>query len=61
VCHHLNAGIGLTIDDVHRPRLCGVKGYHHANLSLVHAVGHGQSTTVDRSIPVIAKTDECVV
>jgi hypothetical protein len=38
-----------------------VKGYHHANLAQVQAVGHGQSATVDQSVPVVAKTDECVV
>jgi hypothetical protein len=39
----------------------GVKGYHHADLPLVHAVGRGQSATVDRSVPVVAKMDECIV
>jgi hypothetical protein len=61
VCHQLNAGVGLAVDDGPRPRLRGVKGYHHADLALVHAMDHGQSAMVDRSIPVIAKTDECVV
>jgi hypothetical protein len=41
VRHQLNAGVGLTADDGPRPRLRGVKGYHHADLALVHAVGHG--------------------
>jgi hypothetical protein len=61
VCHQFNAGVGLTADDGPRSRLCGVKGYHHANLALTHAMGRGQSATVDRSIPVVAKTDECIV
>jgi hypothetical protein len=61
VRHHLNAGIEITADDGPSPCLCGVEGYHHANLALVHAVGRGQLATVDQSVPVIAKTDECVV
>jgi hypothetical protein len=61
VCHHLNAGVGLAIDDGPRPRLCGVRGYHHANLGPLRAVGHGQSATVDWSILIVAKTDECII
>jgi hypothetical protein len=44
-----------------RPWLHGVEGYRHADLALVHVVGRGQSAMVDRSIPVIAKMDECIV
>jgi hypothetical protein len=61
VRHQLNAGVGLTADDGPRPRLHGVEGYRHADLALVHAMGRGQSTMVDRSVPIMAKTDECVV
>jgi hypothetical protein len=61
VRHHLNVGVGLIANDGPRPLLHGVEGYCHANLTPVQAVGHGQSTTVDRSIPVIAKTDKCVI
>jgi hypothetical protein len=61
VRHQLNAGVGLTADDGPQPRLYGVKGYHYTDLTLVHAVGHRQLATVDRSVPVVAKTDECVV
>jgi hypothetical protein len=61
VRHQLNAGVGLAADDRPRPRLHGVEGYHHADLALVHAMGRGQSATVDRSVPVVAKMDECVV
>jgi hypothetical protein len=61
VHHHFNAGVGLAADDGHRPRLCGVKGYHHADLTPVQTMGHGQSATVDWSVPIVAKTDECVV
>jgi hypothetical protein len=61
VRHQLNAGVGLAADYRPRPRLRGVEGYHHADLALVHVVGRGQSATVDRSIPVVAKMDECVL
>jgi hypothetical protein len=61
VCHHLNTGVGLTAEDGLQSWLRGVEGYHHANLAPVQVVDPGQSTTVDRSIPVIAKMDECVV
>jgi hypothetical protein len=61
VRHHLNAGVGLTADDGPRPRLHGVKGYRHADFAPVQAMGHGQPAMVDRSVLVVAKTDECVV
>jgi hypothetical protein len=61
VHYQLNAGVGLAADGGPRQRLHGVKGYHHADLALVHAVRRGQSATVDRSIPIVAKTDECVL
>jgi hypothetical protein len=61
VRQQLNAGVGLAADDGPRPRLRGVEGYCHADLALVHAVGRGQSAMVDRSVPIVAKTDECVV
>jgi hypothetical protein len=37
------------------------EGYRHANLTPVQVVDPGQSATVDRRIPVVAKTDECVI
>jgi hypothetical protein len=40
--------------------LHGVEGYRHAYLALIHVVGRGQSAIVDRRIPVVAKTDECI-
>jgi hypothetical protein len=61
VRHQLNAGVRLTVNDGPRPQLCGVEGYHHANLSLVHAMGHGQSATIDQSVPIVAKMDECII
>jgi hypothetical protein len=61
VRHQLNAGVGLAADGGPRPRLFGVKGYHHADLTLVHAVGRRQSAMVDRSIPIVAKMDECII
>jgi hypothetical protein len=39
----------------------GVEGYCHADFTLVHAMGRGQLAMVDRSVPVVAKMDECVV
>jgi hypothetical protein len=57
----LNASVELAADDGPRPRLCGVEGYHHVDLTLVHALGRRQSATVDQSVPVIAKMDECVI
>jgi hypothetical protein len=61
VHHHLNASIGLAAYDGPRPWLRGVEGYRHANLTPIQAMGHGQSATVDRSMPVVDKMDECVV
>jgi hypothetical protein len=57
----LNAGVGLAVDDGPRSWLRGVEGYRHVDLALAHAMGRGQSATVDWSVPVVAKTDECVV
>jgi hypothetical protein len=59
VRHHLNAGVELAADDRPRPQLHRVEGYCHTDLALVHAMGRQQSATVDRSIPVVAKTNEC--
>jgi hypothetical protein len=61
VRHHLNAGVGLAVDDGPRPWAHRVEGYRHANLAPVQVMDPGQSAAVDWSIPVIAKTDECVV
>jgi hypothetical protein len=61
VCHQLNTGVRLAADDGPHPWLCGVEGCRHANLTLVHAVGRRQSAMVDRSIPVVAKMDECII
>jgi hypothetical protein len=60
VRHQLNAGVGLATDDRPQPRLRGVDRYCHADLALVHAMSRGQSAMLDRSVPVVAKTDECV-
>jgi hypothetical protein len=61
VRHHLNTGVRLVANDGPRPRLRGIERYRHSNLALVQTVGHGQSATIDRSVPIVAKTDECVV
>jgi hypothetical protein len=52
VRHHHNVGVRLTAGNGPCIRLCGVKGYHHAGLTPIQAVGHGQSATVDRSVAV---------
>jgi hypothetical protein len=41
VRHHLHTSVGLATDDGPGPRLRGVKGYRHADLAPVQAVGHG--------------------
>jgi hypothetical protein len=41
VRHQLNTGVEHSTDDGPQPWLCGVEGYHHADLALVHAVGRG--------------------
>jgi hypothetical protein len=61
VRHHHNACVGLAADDGPRPWLRGDEGYHHADLALVRAVARGQSATIDRSVTIVAKTDECVI
>jgi hypothetical protein len=61
VHHYLNAGVGLTVNDGPQPQLRGVEGYRHTDLTPVQAMGHRQPTTVDRSVSVVAKTNECVV
>jgi hypothetical protein len=50
VRHQLNVGVRLATDDEPQPRLRGVKGYHHADLALVHAMGRGQSAMADQSV-----------
>jgi hypothetical protein len=61
VRHHLNASVGLAVDDGPRPRPRRVEGYRHTNLALVQVVDPGQSAVVDQSISVVAKMDKCVV
>jgi hypothetical protein len=61
VHHHVNTGVGLAAGDRPRPRLRGVEGYHHAKLTPIQAVGHGQSVMVDQSVPVAAKMEECII
>jgi hypothetical protein len=61
VNHRLNAGVGLTADDGPRPWLHRVNGYHHANPAPVQVVDPKESATVDRSVPVVAQMDECIV
>jgi hypothetical protein len=60
VLHHLNTGVRLTINDGPRPWLRRVDGYHHA-ITSVQVVDPGQLAMVDRSVPVVTQTDECIV
>jgi hypothetical protein len=61
VRHHLNAVSGSLSMTEPDHGLAGSKGYHHANLTLVQVVDPRQSTAVDWSVPVVAKTDVCFV
>jgi hypothetical protein len=61
VRHHLHVDVGLAADDRPRPWLRRVKGYRHANLAPVQVMDPGRSAMVDRSVPVVAQTDECIV
>jgi hypothetical protein len=61
LCRLLNGLIQLDPDDGCHPWLHRVEGYHHVDLTLVLAMGHRHATTVDRSVPVVAKLAECVV
>jgi hypothetical protein len=61
VHRHLDAGVGLVVDDGPRPQHRGVKGYRHANLAPFQAMGLGQSAAVDWCIPIVAETEECIV
>jgi hypothetical protein len=61
VRHQLNVGVGLAVDDGPQSRLHWVEGYHHADLTPIQAVGHGQPAMVDRSVSIVAKMDECIV
>jgi hypothetical protein len=61
VRHHLNAGVGLTANVRPRPWLRRVDGYQHANLAPIQVVDPGQSAMVDRSVPVVAQSDECII
>jgi hypothetical protein len=61
VRHHLNVGVRLVVDDGPQPRLRGVKGHRYTNPSHVQAMGLGQSATVDRCIPIVAETEECII
>jgi hypothetical protein len=55
LCHQLDPNDGC------HPRLRQVEGYHHIDLALVLAMGHRHVTAVDRSVPVVAELEECVV
>jgi hypothetical protein len=54
VCHHLDGGVRLAVDDGPRARLRGVKGYRHTDLAHIQAIGHRLAVAVDRSVPIVA-------
>jgi hypothetical protein len=38
-----------------------LRGYRHADLAPVLAMGHRQAVVVDRNVPIVAEPEECVV
>jgi hypothetical protein len=61
LCRLLDGLIQLDADDGCHKRLHRVERYHHVDLTLVLAMGHGHVTAVDRSIPIVVELAECVV
>jgi hypothetical protein len=61
LCRLLDGLIQLDLDGSCHPQLHRVEGYHHVDLALVLAIGHRHATTVDRSVPVVAELEECIV
>jgi hypothetical protein len=61
VCYHLDGGVGLAADDRSRPRLHENERYHHANFTHMEAMGYRQAAAVDRGVPIVAETKECVL
>jgi hypothetical protein len=59
VCHLLDGGVKLAVDDDPYPWVHGVEGYRHVDLAHVQAMGLRQTTTIEGNIPVVAETDEC--
>jgi hypothetical protein len=61
LCRLLDSLIQLDPDDGCHPWFHQVKGYQHADLALVLAMGHRHATAIDRSVSVVAELAECVV
>jgi hypothetical protein len=60
-CRLLDSAIELTANDGSHPRVCGAEGYHQANHPHVQAMGCRQAAAVERVVPIVAETKECVV
>jgi hypothetical protein len=59
--HILDGMVWVAADDGSHPQGHGVEGYLHPNLTHVQTMGLKWATMTERNIPVVAKTDECVV
>jgi hypothetical protein len=57
----LDSSVGLAIDDGPHPQILLVEGYRRTSLAYVQTIGHRQAAAVDRDIPIVAETKECVV
>jgi hypothetical protein len=60
-CHLHDGAIKLTANDGPHPRLYRVGGYHQADLTHVQAMGLRQAVAVERDVPIVPDTDECIV
>jgi hypothetical protein len=60
-CRLLDGVVELTVDNGTHPWVHEVKGYHQANLPHVQAMGCRQAAAVERVVPVVAETKECIV
>jgi hypothetical protein len=60
-CCLLDGVVELTVDDGPHPWVHGVEGYHQADLPHIQAMGRRQATVVERVVPVVVETTECVV
>jgi hypothetical protein len=60
-CRLLNGVIELAADDGPYPRLHGVEGYHQTDIIHIRAMGPREAVAVERDVPFVAETYECVV
>jgi hypothetical protein len=61
LCHLIDDVIKLNINGSCHLWLHWVEGYSHTDLTMVHAMSHRHVNMVDRSIPVVAEVEECVI